>query len=76
MILQFGAKNVPAIIFLITGTYRYQQIRHTATGKVIKSKFFLTKVAINILMGLSVLALILADFPQINGSKNGQSIAL
>jgi hypothetical protein len=71
MVMQYGVSTVPAIIFFVTGLYRYYTIRHTATGAVRYSISFKTKVGLSVLMGFAVLSFIITDF--VLGSSNSRS---
>ena len=62
MIMQYGVSTAPAIIFFFAGIYRYNTIKHTATGAVRYSISFKTKVGLSILMGIAVLSFIITDF--------------
>jgi hypothetical protein len=62
MVMQYGVSSVPGFIFFIGGLYRYQTIKHTATGAVRYSSSFKVKVALSILMGFTVLSFIITDF--------------
>ena len=62
MVMQYGVSTLPALIFIIAGSYRYYSIRHTATGAVRYSISFKIKVGLSILMGITVLSYIITDF--------------
>jgi len=50
--LEFGLKTIPPLLFFITGTVRYFQVRDYGVGHTNYSCFFKSKVIISLSMGL------------------------
>lgn len=58
MLMQYGLKSIPALIFLVTSSYRFTELRYVAEHRENLSKSFKAKVALCIVMAVCYTALI------------------
>ena len=74
MVLQFGIKPLPALIFLVTGFLRYLSIKDTAKCSVRYSWFFKTKVILSSIIAAGCFVYIFFVYIQSSDAKDTSHI--
>jgi len=65
---EFGIMTLPAVIMLISGSYRMYMIKHIGVRKVRTTKIYIAKIAITLLIALSYFSLIPINYIMTNNS--------
>ena len=58
MLMEYGLKSIPALIFLVTSSYRFTELRYVAEHRENLSKSFKAKVVLCVVMAVCYTALI------------------